>query len=376
MVDRPMYLYEKYTLDEWQKHLDRIYGARNRTRTNSETWYRMLEEIGEVLQAARPPNLSAIETTLPDLFVWLAALADVENVSLTDAVGNRFAYGCPYCGAKENCSCIYYPDRSVVQPRPIETDTLLFAPLKEKPLDVWVKAFDQLYGVTNRDRSLMDIISRLVENAGEVAKALREKVPHERLEAKLANVFAWIVATYIKYSSIVGPSAPSFAELVMRKYAHCAKCHSIPCECKPLVGSILVGIASGDVFGADEEIENVASREHLLLEIVQDRDEETFKDFQEKLAEVVILRKARDADAAAIVVTQMVTTALQSLVYQSLVRGQPVRVFSRVVQEHDLELGKFIEKARTAGVLVEFRDNASLSREFRAWLRSMPLVVR
>jgi hypothetical protein len=120
----------------------------------------------------------------------------------------------------------------------------------------------------------------------------------------------------------------------------------------------------------------VASREHLSLEIVQDRDEETFKDFQEKLAEVVILRKARDADAAAIVVTQMVTTALQSLVYQSLVRGQPVRVFSRVVQEHDLELNKFLEKARIAGVLVEFRDNASLSREFRAWLRSMPLVVR
>jgi len=376
MSDKPMFLYKKYTLDKWQRHLDRIYGARNRTRINSEAWYRMLEEIGEVLQAARPPNLSAIETTLPDLFVWLAALADVENVSLSDAVGNRFAYGCPYCGAIENCSCIYYPDRSVVRHRRVETEMPLFAPLKEKPLDMWVEAFDRLYGVTNRDRTLMDIISRLVENAGEVAKALREKVPHERLEAKLANVFAWIVATYIKYSSIVGPSAPSFADLVMRKYTHCAKCHSIPCECKPIVASILVGMVSGDVFGADEEIENIASRERLSLEIVQDGSDETFGTLQDRLAEVVILRKARNADAAAVVVTRVITIALQSLVYQSLVRGQPVRVFSRAVHDHDSELSQFLEKAKIAGVLVEFKDNAGLNREFRAWLRSMLLAIR
>jgi len=376
MPDQPMYLYKKYTLDEWQKHLDRIYGARNRARTNSETWYRMLEEIGEVLQAARPPSLSAIETTLPDLFVWLAALADVENISLTDAVGNRFAYGCPYCGAMENCGCIYYPDRSVVQHRRVETETPLFAPLEEKPLDMWVEAFDRLYGVSNRDRALMDIISRLVENAGEVAKALREKLPRERLEAKLASVFAWIVATYIKYSSIVGPSAPSFADLVMTKYTHCAKCHSIPCECKPIVASILVGMVSGDIFGADEEIKDIASREHLPLEIVPDEGDGTVGDLQEGLAEVVILRKARNADAAAVVVTQTITVALQSLVYQSLVRGQAVRVFLRAVHDRDPELSKFLEKVKIAGVLVEFRDNASLNRAFRTWLQSMSLAVR
>lgn len=376
MSDRPMYLYKKYTLDDWQKHLDRIYGARNRARTSSEVWYRMLEEIGEVLQAARPPSLSAIETTLPDLFAWLAALADVENVSLTNAVGDRFAYGCPYCDAMENCSCIYYPDRSVVRHRRVETETPLFAPLREKPLDMWVEAFDRLYGVTNRDHSLMDINSRLMENAGEVAKALREKPPRERLEAKLANVFAWIVAAYIKYGSIMGSSAPSFADLVMRKYTHCAKCHSIPCECKPIVASVLVGMVSGDVFGADEEIENVASRERLPLEIVQDGGDGTFGDLQEGLAEVVILGKARNADAAAVVVTQMITIALQSLMYQSLVRGQPVRVFSRAMRDRDPELGKFLEKAKIAGVLAEFRDNAGLNREFRTWLQSMSLVVR
>ena len=376
MSDKPMYLYKKYTLDQWQKHLDRIYGARNRIRTNSETWYRMLEEIGEVLQAARPPSLSAIEATLPDLFVWLAALADVEDVSLTDAVGNRFAYGCPYCGAAENCSCIYYPDRSVVQHRRVETETPLFGPLKEKPLDMWVEAFDRLYGVTNRDRSLMDITSRLVENAGEVAKALREKLPRERLEAKLANVFAWIVATYIKYSSIVGPSAPSFADLVMNKYTHCAKCHSIPCECKPVVASIVVGIVSREMFGADEEIENAASRERLHLEIVPDGGDEAFGGLQEELAEVAILGKARKADAVAVVVTHKITIALQSLVYQSLIRGQPVRVFSRAAHDRDPDLSNFLERAKIAGVLVDFRENAGLNREFRTWLQSMSLIAR
>ena len=376
MSDRPIFLYKKYSLDEWQRHLDRIYGARNRTRTSSEAWYRMLEEIGEVLQAARPPNLSAIETTLPDLFVWLAALADIENMSLSDAVGNRFAYGCPYCGATENCSCIYFPNRSVVQQRRVEAEMPLFAPLKEKPLDMWVERFDRLYGVTNRDHTLMDIISRLVENSGEVAKALREKVARERLEIKLASVFAWIIATYIKYSSIMGPSAPSFAELVMRKYAHCPKCHSIPCECKPIVASILVGMVSGDVFAADEEIENIASREHLPVEIVKDGSDETFGSLQDRLTEVVILRKARNADAAAVVVTRTITVALQSLLYQSLVRGQPVRVFARAVDDRDPELSQFLEKAKMAKVLVEFKNGVGLNREFRTWLRSMLLAIR
>jgi NTP pyrophosphatase (non-canonical NTP hydrolase) len=376
MSEKPMYLYEKYTLDEWQRHLDRIYGARNRTRTSAEAWYRMLEEIGEVLQAARPPNLSAIETTLPDLFVWLAALADIENVSLSDAVGDRFAYGCPYCGATENCSCIYYPDRSVVRQRRVEAEMPLFAPLKERPLNMWVEAFDRLYGVTNRDRALMDIISRLAENAGEVAKALREKVPRERLEAKIADVFAWIVAAYTKYSSIIGPSAPSFADLVMRKYTHCAKCHSIPCECMPIVASILVGMISGEIFGADEEIANVASRERLPVEIVQDGNDEALGDLQNGLAEVVILRKGRNADATAVVVTRTITVALQSLVYQSLVRGQPVRVFARAVHDRDPELSRFLKKAEIAGVLVEFKDSVGLNREFLAWLRSMLLAIQ
>ncbi len=376
MPDKPMYLYQKYTLDEWQRHLDRIYGARNRTRTSSEAWYRMLEEIGEVVEAARPPDLSAIETTLPDLFVWLATLADIENLSLSDVVGERFAYGCPYCGAIENCSCIYYPDRSVVKQRRVEAEMPLFAPLKEKPLDMWVEVFDRLYGVSNRDHGLLDIISRLVENAGEVAKALREKVPRQRLEAKIANVFAWIVAVYIKYASIVGPSAPSFADLVMRKYTHCAKCHSIPCECKPIVASILVGMVSGDIFGADEEIENVASREHLPVEIIQDGNDEMLGDFRDELAEVVILRKARNADATAIVVTRTITVALQSLIYQSLVRGQPVRVFARAVDDRDPELSRFLKRVKVAGVLIEFKENVGLNREFRAWLRSMLLAIQ
>lgn len=376
MSDRPMYLYKKYSLDEWQKHLNRIYGARNRTRTSAETWYRMLEEMGEVLQAARPPSLAAIETTLPDLFVWLAALADVEDVSLTNAVGDRFALGCPYCGASENCTCIYYPDRSTTQRLSTGADTPLFASLKEKPLDTWVEAFDRLYGVTNRDRPLMDTISRLIENAGEVSKALREKAPRKRLEARLANVFAWIVATYIKYSSIVGSSAPSFADLVMTKYTHCAKCHSIPCECKPVVASVFVALIAGELFGTDEEVEHAASRERLSVAIVQDGDEETLGEREDELAEVTILRKARNAEAIAIVVTRKITATLQALVYQSLVQGRPVKVFSRNVQERDPELSKFLEKARIAGVLAEFRDNANLNREFRNWLQSMSLVTR
>jgi len=259
---------------------------------------------------------------------------------------------------------IYYPDRSVVQRRRVETEMPLFSPLKEKPLDDWIEAFDRLYGVTNRDRSLMDTVSRLVENAGEIAKALREKALRERLEARIANTFAWIVATYIKYSSIVGPSAPSFADLVMKKYTHCAKCHSIPCECKPIVASLLVGLVSEDTFGEEEEVEKVVSRERISLELVRDRGGVVPEGLQEEVSGVTILRKAMRSDAVAIVVNHTVTVVLWSLLYQSLARGQPVRVFSRALAERDPDLSKFLEDARATDVLVEFGDNARLRREF------------
>jgi NTP pyrophosphatase (non-canonical NTP hydrolase) len=377
MNEKRTYEYGKYTLDDWQKHFHTIYGKRNRAQTSTTTWFRMLEEIGEVLEAARPPNLDAVKDTLPDLLAWLSALADVMDISLMDAVSNRYIYGCPHCGASENCSCIYHPDKSQVKPRDIGNKMPLFQQppvgnpeTSGKTLDEWVIALDKLYGETNCIHPLTDITSRLVENAGKVAKILRGRITRDRLEPKVADIFAWIVATYIKYKSIVGASASDLSRLIMDKYHHCRSCKQIPCICKPLVNSIFVGIIAKEAFGAVEEIERIATRIAPILFIVPEGDK-TLPNYPDELTEVTILREAKRTDATAIIVTQTITPALQTLMYESLVQGQPVQVFSRTMSERDPQLTSFLERARKAGILTEFRNNAGLRKEFQDWTQSI-----
>ena len=374
MSSQRPFLYKSFSLDDWQQHFSNIYGHRAGYMTSSQIWYRMLEEIGELVQASRPPSLEGIETTLPDLFAWLAALASARDLSLTQAVGDRFAHGCPHCGKREDCSCIYFPGRAWVEASSAEAGLPLFDQLKGHPIDAWVEVFDRLYGTTNRDRSLMSIIDRLVGNAGDVAKLMRERASSEEVEKGVANVFAWIVAIYIKYRSIKGSDTPPFSDIVIEKYARCPKCFRSPCECKPIVSSILVASVADDAFEETPFIRRAVT-ERSILEFIQDPADEELVDTTTVPAELLIHVKARTADAVALVLNRTITMALQSIFYQSLVRGQPIRVFQRLSTEWTPELSQFIPTARAAGVLIEFRDNNHLRQVFRNWVKcSMKLI--
>jgi len=367
MSTRPMFQYDKFSLNEWQDYFRKMYGHRNKLASPKETSWRMLEEIGELVQVARPPDLRGIEKSLPDVLAWLIAFCDVRGISLREAVGDRFANGCPYCGKSEDCSCIYWPDKAVVQRRHQGLEGPLFGTLKDRPLEDWVVAFDKLYGVTNRSYPLMDIMSHLTESAGAIAKALRAKAPQEELGITVANLFAWMVGVYVKYKSIVGESCKPFAQIVMEKYTLCPICRNSVCKCKPQVSTILIALVTEDAFDEKRAIEGAVERDGVYPEYADAISEDPSENYQ-----VTILRHARDDDAAALILNHTITPYLMSLFYQALLVGQPVQVFARIPCDRDPLLSSFLDEVRNVGMLAEFRDNAELSRRLRNWLKDFP----
>ena len=79
------------------------------------------------------------------------------------------------------------------------------------------------YGARDRARGTDQAFRWLVEEVGELARALRDGAP-EQVEAELADVLAWTVTV----ASLCGVDA----ERAALRYANgCPKCHRQPCTC-------------------------------------------------------------------------------------------------------------------------------------------------
>ena len=95
---------DSLTLAELQSLIDRLYGEKDRTRGAEGTYLWLAEEVGELAAALRvgePGNLAA---EFADVLAWLATLANVTGVDLTDAVRRKYGAGCPGC-RRSPCEC-------------------------------------------------------------------------------------------------------------------------------------------------------------------------------------------------------------------------------------------------------------------------------
>ncbi len=81
----------------------------------------------------------------------------------------------------------------------------------------------RIYGGRDRERGLDGTFRRLVEEVGELARALRHRDP-PALEEEVSDVLAWTVSV----ASMVGVDA---ARAVLRYAAGCPKCGAVPCAC-------------------------------------------------------------------------------------------------------------------------------------------------
>ncbi len=79
------------------------YGERDSSRGVPATIAWLTEEVGELARATRKGTRDEQLHELGDVLAWLASLANQLGLSMDEAL-NRYAEGCPVCGAIP-CTC-------------------------------------------------------------------------------------------------------------------------------------------------------------------------------------------------------------------------------------------------------------------------------
>jgi NTP pyrophosphatase (non-canonical NTP hydrolase) len=92
------------TLDELQELIDRMYSRKDQARGVEGTFMWLMEEVGELAAALRESPKEEIAKEFADVLAWLATIANVAGIKLSDAVRQKYGQGCPGCGAMV-CAC-------------------------------------------------------------------------------------------------------------------------------------------------------------------------------------------------------------------------------------------------------------------------------
>ena len=97
------------TLDELQQLIGRMYSRKDKARGVEGTFMWLMEEIGELAAALResPKEEIAkekIAKEFADVLAWLATIANVAEINLSEAVRLKYGNGCPGCSLMV-CEC-------------------------------------------------------------------------------------------------------------------------------------------------------------------------------------------------------------------------------------------------------------------------------
>ena len=107
------------TLSEFQTLIRNMYLEKDQTRGVPATFMWLMEEVGELASALRettpseqsriPPKQwqdrrENLKQEFADVLAWLATIANVVEVDLSEAITEKYGSGCPGC-TKFNCIC-------------------------------------------------------------------------------------------------------------------------------------------------------------------------------------------------------------------------------------------------------------------------------
>ena len=92
------------TLDELQEMIDTMYSRKDEARGVEGTFMWLMEEVGELAAALRESSKEETAKEFADVLAWLATIANVAGINLSEAVQLKYGNGCPGC-AKMACVC-------------------------------------------------------------------------------------------------------------------------------------------------------------------------------------------------------------------------------------------------------------------------------
>ena len=86
------------TLADLQQLIDRMYSRKDEARGIEGTFMWLMEEVGELAGALREGTPEQQAAEFADVLAWLATIANVARIDLTQAVLDKYGGGCPGCG--------------------------------------------------------------------------------------------------------------------------------------------------------------------------------------------------------------------------------------------------------------------------------------
>jgi NTP pyrophosphatase (non-canonical NTP hydrolase) len=95
---------QKITLADLQALIRKMYFEKDQARGIEGTFLWLMEEIGELATALRSGTQEERLEEFADVIAWLATIANVAGIDLTDAVARKYGSGCPGCG-QFVCTC-------------------------------------------------------------------------------------------------------------------------------------------------------------------------------------------------------------------------------------------------------------------------------
>ena len=92
------------SLAEFQQLIRRMYHEKDAQRGIDGTFMWLAEEFGELAAALRGGSKAEQQEEFADVLAWLATIANVAEIDLTEAIRAKYGSGCPGCG-RLVCSC-------------------------------------------------------------------------------------------------------------------------------------------------------------------------------------------------------------------------------------------------------------------------------
>jgi NTP pyrophosphatase (non-canonical NTP hydrolase) len=91
-------------LAEFQRLIRNMYFEKDVARGIDGTFMWLMEEVGELASALRSGTHEERLGEFADVLAWLATIANVANVDLSEAISRKYGSGCPGCG-QLICTC-------------------------------------------------------------------------------------------------------------------------------------------------------------------------------------------------------------------------------------------------------------------------------
>ena len=92
------------SLAEFQQLIRRMYHEKDAERGIDGTFMWLAEEFGELAAALRGGNRKEQQEEFADVLAWLATIANIANIDLTEAIRTKYGSGCPGCD-RLVCDC-------------------------------------------------------------------------------------------------------------------------------------------------------------------------------------------------------------------------------------------------------------------------------